>query len=155
MDEIGKRLFRAVKHNEFDSALDLLGRGASANFVHLESSSNYNTKTPVLYVACQNENVALVELMLAHGADPNAEYDLRAVWGSEHEPCLFAAPTNYEITKALLENHADPNIPRIWREDRNNVVSIIARAWSNQEVVSLLREYGARSGGGPIINRPE
>ncbi len=68
----------------------------------------YNPKVtawvPVLCAACKKQNRKLAELLLAHGADPNAEYDQRAVWGSEREPCLFAALESAEIVRAMLES---------------------------------------------------
>ena len=151
MSGIGERLYQAVQRNDFNSALKALESGASANYVHVDEVRVARTSVPVLYEACENQNINLVELLLAHGADPNAEFDQSASWGSEHEPCLFGAlspsgPVKHpsvEIVRALLEGGADPNIPRVWRKNFNNEVFAIDRARGNQELIALLKKYGA------------
>ena len=103
-----------------------------------------------VYEACEQKNKKLVELLLANGADPNAEYDQSASWGSEHEPCLFAAlkppRASVQILRVLLEGGADPNIPRVWRENYDHEVTAlsIAENSGNRELVALLKEYGAK-----------
>ncbi len=153
MSENNERLFRAVQRNDVKAALEALKSGASANYIHIDDKDPKVTdRTPVLYEACKEQNKELVELLLAHGADPNAEYDQSATWGSQHEPCLFAALTppgldrqpSTEIVRALLESGADPDIPRVWREERNNEVSTFGRAWGNPALMALLKRYSAR-----------
>ncbi|PKB67191.1 MAG: hypothetical protein BZY81_05260 [SAR202 cluster bacterium Io17-Chloro-G4] len=151
MSGIDERLFQAVRTDDVDAAVAALKSGASANYIHVEEDTTVRDRVPVLYAACKKQNKELVELLLAHGADPNAEYDQSATWGSEHEPCLFGAlspsgPVKHpsaEIVRALLESGADPNVPRVWRENFNNEVFAINRAWGNQELIALLRAYGA------------
>ena len=94
----------------------------------------------------------MIELLLAHGADPNAEYDERADWGSEHEPCLFAAlepdRPSAQIVRLLLKGGADPNIPRVWREEWNHEVTVLDIAGdrrNRKELIALFRQYGVRN----------
>ena len=151
MSGIDERLFRAVQRDDVDAAVEALKRGASANPIHIDEDTTVRDRIPVLYAACKKQNRKLVELLLAHGADPNAEFDQSASWGSEHEPCLFGAlspsgPVKHasvEIVRALLESGADPNIPRVWRENFDNEVFAIDRAWGNQELIALLTKYSA------------
>lgn len=151
MSTVDEQLYQAVRRDDVESALKALQRGASANYVHIDKESKYTDCFPVLYAACQKKSEKLVELLMAHGADPNAEFDQRAVWGSEHEPCLFAAIksgcSSVAIVKPLLEGGADPNIPSVWREEWSHEVSAIyvASIRSNgEELIALSRQHGAR-----------
>lgn len=151
MSRVDEQLYQAIRRNDVDSASKALQKGASANYVHIDEDPKYTDCFPVLYAACQEKNKELVELLIAHGADPNAEFDQRAVWGSEHEPCLFAAlkseRSSAEIVKVLLEGGADPNIPSVWREEWSHEVSAIYVASirrNGEEVIALLRQHGAR-----------
>ncbi|MBQ09947.1 MAG: hypothetical protein CMJ45_00145 [Planctomyces sp.] len=151
MSSADERLYQAVRRKDVDSASKALQNGASANYVHIDKKSTYTDCFPVLYAACQEKNKELVELLLAHGADPNAEFDQSAVWGSEHEPCLFAALNpqrpSADIVRVLLKGGADPNLPRVWREEWSHEVSATYVAGirrNGEELLALLREYGAR-----------
>lgn len=142
MSGVDERLYQAVQQNDIRAASEALEDGASANYIHRESDSSVSTDVAVLYVACENKNKDLVDLLLAGGADPNAEYSERAVWGSESRPCLLAAIPSIEIVRALLAKGADPNIPSVWREDRNNYRTALQAASGNQELIDLLKQYG-------------
>ncbi|MDT4969591.1 MAG: hypothetical protein QOJ64_4328 [Acidobacteriota bacterium] len=109
--------------------------------MHHESDENSYSDTAVLYVACQKKNKDLVDFLLAAGADPNADYSLRAVWGNESTPCLLAAVPAIEIVKALLQKGADPNIPD-WVEGHPR--SVVGFASGTQELIDLLKQDGAR-----------
>mgnify|MGYP001337490785 CR=1 FL=1 len=117
MSRADESLYQAVRRKDVDYALKALKSGASANYVYIDKTPTYTDCFPVLYTACKEKKKELVELLLAHGADPNAEFDQRAVWGSEHEPCLFAAldphRPSVDIVRVLLEGGADPNVPRV------------------------------------------
>jgi len=151
MSRADEQLYQAVRRNDVESALKALKSGASSNYVHVDKDPTYTDRFPVLYAACQEKNKELVELLIAHRADPNAEFDQRAVWGSEHEPCLFAAlkaeRPSVDIVRVLLESGADPNVPRIWREESSHEVSAIYIAGishNGDELIALLRQFGAR-----------
>lgn len=149
MSQIDEQLYQAVKRNDMDAALEALKSGASAKYMHVDRDPIGRTRIPALFAACKEQNIMLVELLLSHGANPNAEYDDSATYGSKHEPCLFAALPSFEIVKALLESGADPNIPSVWREDRHNERTVIEAAWGDQaaqdnELVLLMKQYGAR-----------
>ena len=151
MSRFDEQLYQAVRRNDVNSASKALKSGASANYVHIDKDPSFTDCFPVLYAACQEKNKELVELLIAHGADPNAEFDRRAVWGSEHEPCLF--PTlkserpSVEVVRVLLEGGADPNIPCVWREEWNHEVTALHVAGisrNGEELIALLTQYGAR-----------
>ena len=146
-----EQLYQAIRRNDVNSALEAIKSGGSANYVHIDKDPKFTDCFPVLYAACEEKNKELVELLIAHGAEPNAEFDQRAVWGSEHEPCLFAAlksdRPSADIERLLLEGGADPNVPRVWREEWNHEVTaldIAGNRANQEELVALLREYGAR-----------
>ncbi|HEX8696701.1 MAG TPA: hypothetical protein VF746_30060 [Longimicrobium sp.] len=113
---------------------------------------------PALYVACKRHDVAMVELLLAHGASPDAEYEKRASGYFESEPCLHAAvasadyvgqwvrPTTepVEIARMLLEKGANLNVPYRDRDDCYREMSVLGSARGNPDLVALLERYGAR-----------
>ena len=57
---------------------------------------------------------------------------------------LVAAMPHIGIVRALLEKGADPNIPAGWREASNNDTAALQAASGNEELIELLKQYGAR-----------
>ncbi len=140
MSEVDERLYQAVEQNDLSVASEALENGASANYIHREGDSRtYDTCEAVLYVACKMRNKELVELLLAGGADPNAEYSENAVWGNSSIPCLYEAIPSIEIVRALLEKGANPNT-LVFPYPR----TALEAASGNQELIDLLKQYGAR-----------
>jgi ankyrin repeat protein len=150
LEELNKRLVEAVAGDDLDTARECLAAGASANHAVVSETPGFNHEsTSVLYTACQNRNTAMVELLLADGADPNNGYWEASIIDSKSTPCLIAALSSIEIVRRLLEKGADPNATRRSREDRLSEESAL---WIAQEglrdipeLAQLLIEYGARA----------
>ena len=88
----------------------------------------------VLLDACKNGNIDLVKLLLAHGADVNAED------GNGDSPLLWASSRgDTEIVKLLLVHGADVNI-----KNNNGETSLYwASSRGHTEIVKLLKQHGA------------
>lgn len=146
-DEIDTPLYYAANYGRDDIVDKLLAAGAKAG------------KSPVaLTQAVCGENIAMVEKLLAHGADPDAHHEedpstlFRAVC-SEHiefvEILLANGATpektpdalveavscgKLEMVKILLANGARPNTP-----DKNNCTALVqARAKEHTDIINLL-----------------
>jgi ankyrin repeat protein len=107
---LDERLFVAVEKGDVESARAALAGGADARYVREESGDAFRVQTPVLYLACAKKNRGLVELLLAHGADPDACFMDDESW-HQKDTCLRAAMPSLEIVTLLLERGADPNQP--------------------------------------------
>ncbi len=143
MSEVDERLYQAVEQNDLRAASKALEDGASANYIHRESERSVSTCEAVLYVACKMRNKELVELLLAGGADPNADYSEAAVWGNASIPCLYEAIPSIEIVRALLEKGANPNT-LVFPYEHSIARTALEAASGNQELIDLLKQYGAR-----------
>jgi ankyrin repeat protein len=152
--DVNRELFEAVSGGDVPAAERALLNGASARYVHVDDGPGCHCNTPVLYVACQRHDRSAVELLLAHGADPNVAEQERAAWGSHSDPCLIAAFPSADIVRLLLQKGANPNVCQEWREDCNNESSALQIAIGHarseeagnayQEIVALLTQHGAR-----------
>lgn len=79
----------------------LLDRGASANEFMLHDQADPHSKIPVLYFACVNGTVAMVELLLEHGADPNDGESVYHAAELDRRDCLeLLASHGAELSKA-------------------------------------------------------
>lgn len=99
-------------------------------------------QTPVLYLACARKHRALVELLLTHGADPNASFKDDESWHQKNT-CLRAAMPSLEIVTLLLERGADPNQPSEAGESCRSPTHSLKDAAENAELTALLKRYGA------------
>ena len=106
----------------------------------LEKGANPNAQVPqsgnALLIAITNEDTDAVKLLLDYGADPNT---------MAPQPLLFAAlfKNNFEITKLLLENSANPNM-RFEDIEKGNPTPLIHASGANQkDIAQLLLQYGA------------
>jgi hypothetical protein len=79
MGAADEELYQAVKRGDIGSAAKALTVGADANYVYEDEDRSCQTRTPVLYLACERRDAAAVQILLAHGADPNCYRDERAV----------------------------------------------------------------------------
>lgn len=156
---LGPDLIRAVADNDLARAEALLQQGAPARFVLSEwgdassigmrfvRHSAKETETPALFVACKLENVAMVTLLLSHGADPNARF--HGYWVDdgcrveEHwESCLGAAFSSVPLVSALLEAGADPTL--CWSDGPGLEWGLLTAAAGNAELLEVLRRHGYR-----------
>ena len=146
MSEVDERLYQAVQQNDLHAAVAALEAGASADYRHREGDDLF----PVLYVACKEQNQEMLDTLLARGANPNARY-CRPVFMTEDRPCLLAAIPSIGIVKALLEKGADPNTPACSMS--SNPTSALQAASGDQELIALLKQYGAKHTQGEFDER--
>lgn len=129
-DALGQTpLFVAATAVQSDMMSFLIERGANPN-ARLEGGVNL---LAALAVAQDRESV---QLLLDMGADPNGE--------SSQKPILEAAKNDdVELVQALLDHGADAEVV-----DLSGATALeIALRQGNEEVVTLLRRYGAREPG--------
>ena len=117
-----------IAKNKPEVVHEFLAAGMSIN-------SRDDTGTPMLNIACRNDNFEFVEMMLDLGAELNAVSEDRgytavmdAVWRG-----------NEKITKYLISKGADLNT--INKEGQNNL--ILAVGANRESLVKLLAENGA------------
>lgn len=97
------------------------------------NAPNDHGDTPLL-MACENQNVYLVEILLKAGADPNRKLL------NGFAPLHYAASEeNYPIAKALLAGGADSNVRNL---DGETPLIFAAREGEN-DMTALLIENGA------------
>lgn len=114
-----------------DMALLLLRAGANVNS-HERASAFYHRRRTALYLACENGNLEMVELLLKWGAHPDCMTQLHFY------PLYIAIALGYNaVARCLLEHGADPNGPKNGREP-----PIVAAARENN--LSVLRELLGR-----------
>lgn len=74
MAPANRALFDAVLRGDIKAAAVHLADGADPSYQsNAVSERNQGEYMSVLYISCMNGNVGLVELLLAHGADPNSQ----------------------------------------------------------------------------------
>nr|MBK7069264.1 ankyrin repeat domain-containing protein [Deltaproteobacteria bacterium] len=120
-----------------------LAGGADARYAREESGDSFRVETPVLFIACTKKHPALVELLLAHGADPDACFKDDDSW-HQKDTCLRGAMPSLEIVTLLLERGADPNQPSEAGESCRSPTHALEDAAENAELTALLlKRYGA------------
>ncbi len=139
---LDEQLFQAVERGDVEAARGALEGGADARYVRVERGDCFRTETPVLYLACKRHDRALVELLLAHGADPDASWTDRDSWFERHT-CLRAAMPSIELVTLLLDKGADPNLPSESGESCPSPTHALDDAKGNEELTALLRSRGA------------
>lgn len=141
-EDLGERLYAAVEKGDVESARAALGAGADARYVREESGDSFRVLTPVLYLACAKKHRDLVELLLAHGADPDACFSDEDSW-HQKDTCLRAAMPSLEIVTLLLERGADPNQPSEAGESCRTPTHALQDAAEHAELTALLKRHGA------------
>jgi ankyrin repeat protein len=141
-NDLDERLFLAVEKGDLESARAALAGGASARYVREESGEWFRVQTPVLYLACARKHRDLVELLLAHGADPDACFQDDESW-HQKDTCLRAAMPSLEIVTLLLERGADPNQPSEAGESCRTPTHALQDAAEHPELAALLKRHGA------------
>jgi hypothetical protein len=139
---LNERLFAAVEACDVEAARGALEEGADAAYVKLERGDGFSTEMPALFVACVRKSRALVELLLAHGANPDACRKDDESW-HEKETCLRAAMPSLELVALLLEKGADPNQPSESGESCRIATHALDDAGENAELTALLVRHGA------------
>jgi ankyrin repeat protein len=97
---------------------------------------------PLMRAALNRDRVPMMELLVAHGADVNAE------WHGDY-PILFAASetVNPVTMRWLLEHGADPNCPKAGRKNTalDYLLGTYARSDELRECIDLLCSAGGRT----------
>lgn len=121
-------LHQACHQNQSEVAEALIRAGQT----DLDAPNDWG-ETPLL-IACENQNVYLVEMLLKAGADPNRK--LRDGFSPLH---YAASGGNYPIAKALLMGGADSNLRNLDGE----TPLILAACEGHNDMTALLIENGA------------
>ncbi len=121
-----KKLFEAVQFQDLVQIKALIAGGANANAVE--------NGRPILGWAAQNGNVAVVDALLAAGADPN-----RSDIAVGHTPLMRAIDTQHvEVVKALLKGKANPSFV-----SKGKSCLMMAAESRKPEIVQSLVDAGA------------
>ena len=119
-------LFRTIRRGDVELLTSLLRQGTPVNLRAAD-------KTTALMVAALHGNARSVELLLDHGADPNASNDIGVT-------ALLWAAGNIEKVRLLLDKGAKVDV----RSDLGNTPLIVAAAHPNSaSTVDLLLSHGA------------
>ena len=60
MSGIGEDLYQAAQRNDLNATLEALKSCTLANYAHIDEEPTDRTSVPVLYEACQMQNIKLV-----------------------------------------------------------------------------------------------
>ncbi|KAK7064001.1 ANK-REP-region domain-containing protein [Favolaschia claudopus] len=156
---LSRALIQALKAGNGDISEYLISEGADVNFQE-------RWMGPPLYCAAENGNLALLNLLLARGANPNGEENcvplfhaafhrkfdvmeaLLAGGADMHvrTTTLLHLCTNVEVLRFFLKRGIDPNMADEAGRTFLHYVCCNETAWAAKASVDLLLEYGA----GPI-----
>ena len=150
LDEVGSqlllddRLLAAAEVGDLALARAALADGASPNAIAIvRDEQSCSSSTPALYTACTRGDIAVVELLLSKGADPDGVFSRRGIVDFETRTCLIASLPHFDIASMLLKAGANPNLPSTWGEDRTTETSPLAHATGYPHLQELLRSHGA------------
>jgi len=134
LDEKGFNLLHwAVRCNQKEKMLELINQGFDVNGL------SKNREVTPLYLAVQNNNLALVNLLLQCGGDPNLRRK-----GDDCSPLFYAAERgNLDIVKALVLSKKISNIDF----HSGDLVTPVFRAalFYHLDVMEFLLEQGANA----------
>lgn len=122
-------IVHAVTFRQLDVAKLLIAFGEDPNSV------SPLTGHPLLRIACENRDVAMMNMLLEFGASPDARRSFDFT-------CLMYAAANGMIGAAtlLLDNHANPNIYLF-----TSTALQFAIKTGNDEIADILRRHGAKT----------
>ena len=121
---IGAENYTAITvAKSLEMVMVLVDSGADVNSI--------NMNKPVLISAVENEQIAIVEYLLANGADVNVKVD--------NNYSAISYPNNLAIVKILVESGADVN----FRNSYNSTPLIFATSRGDLDIVKYLVDNGA------------
>jgi ankyrin repeat protein len=101
-DDDGEKLWRCALHGDTETAARLLGSTNSSSSSEMVHYVGKNGWTP-LHAAAAKGCVEIVELLLQHGTNPNAQAT------DTSRPLMIAANVGYtEVVRLLLRHSANP-----------------------------------------------
>ena len=101
--EVQGRFWTAVRQRSVSAAEEYLKRGADINMLCDDGET-------ALHISCKQRDVAMVAMLLKHGADPNLK-ERHARQASPLQLLITSKSFNAEIIELLLKHGADPNVP--------------------------------------------
>lgn len=133
---INTKLWNSVVRNDIERCKKLIRKGANVNL--LLTDERYREAHTPLQIACDEENLELVKLLLKHGADVNLKGEVRdppLKWAlSKRKP-------NIELVKLLCKNGANVN-QRLYSTVESYPLMMAVRTGSIETVKTLI-EHGA------------
>lgn len=127
--EYGTPLTRAVANDDLEEVRDMLVKGANPN----EKDENYDTITP-LFVAVENGNIEMVEMLINFGANVNARN------GSKQTPLMrLDDDATPELVDLLIRFGAKVDLA----DREGNTALILAAGGADAAVVKALIDAGA------------
>jgi hypothetical protein len=128
--EYANPLARAVSEENLEEVKNLIGRGENVN----GKDENYGDITP-LFIAVENGNVEMTELLLDYGAKINARSTSR-----ETPLMRLDADASSALVRVLIKHGAKINLT----DDEGNTALIHAARSADREVLQMLIDHGAQ-----------
>jgi len=129
-------IFDAIESNDFKKIENLIKKEK----ININKTDEYGN-TPLI-LACLKSNIKIVELLIAHDANPNIpdKKVLSALFWAFHNYIMNNNKNNLAIIRLLLKHGADPNIID---KIGGTTFHYVCHCEDNLKEVQLLLEYGA------------
>ncbi|XP_008557609.1 putative ankyrin repeat protein RF_0381 [Microplitis demolitor] len=133
-------LYLAVKYQLYNIVEIILQCKVDVNLVYHKKSES---KTPLL-IACQNNDLQMVRLLLGHGADPNVGVFSNSNFLYNGYPIHTAIKTgNLELIEELINHGVDLNHKYKYGRCYYSILRFACGAANNLKIIKLLVERGA------------
>jgi ankyrin repeat protein len=149
-------LHMAVDTNDLEIAKVLILAGADVNAKYISKSNSVNNACPPIFYARKE----MMKLLIDSGADVNS----RSADANEYTPLHFAVKgesyreADIEIVKMLIDAGADVNAASRYGEtpleSASKRIQVSKYVWlePRQDIISLLKQHGAKTGVPRIID---
>ena len=136
-DDVTEQLFEAVRKNELDTAARLLRDKGSGVDVNQMTS----TSVTALYIAMENQNAAMVRMLIQNGADVNAASYCHLYCTYEKPIVTAARLQNEELVEMILNSGCLMEGSESYREGKTALQW--AASHGNLAMAELLLAHGA------------
>ena len=124
-------LIEAVMYGNYDDAQELLDQGYDPDVM----CENETHTVPLLFIAIEDDDLDMVELLVDNGADVNAMDE------DGNTALMVSLQThNLKMVSFLLRKHVNVNT----RNMRNETALQLANMYNWPEAIELLYRYGAK-----------